>query len=343
MVFSALNSSWFCILLSAHFCCCCCFFVCLFVCLVSACLHFSLVFCLRSDQAQTKQTTTAPLYPVSMCQFVQLSICLFCLFVCLSVCLSQTDCLFVCFVWAQLEHKLAGCSLPPACAPGFNPQTADRRRLPWHPIPPSYTCAALRTAWEYTSYASKFTVSSLSVMLNWAVQVSPPIFWLVIVRSLNAGGRREVVAGAHPELLYFPISPSHLTSFPASCPSRGSRRRRAFYNFAIVLRWVDVFQDWRAWEVINFRCGSISSTLFVGRSLFLNSHIVLIVWWILQTINWQALKIFILSSSFSHWNEQCSLVQSGLLGTWKHTVEKNSISDNSREYLVGSCLVQKML
>ena len=76
---------------------------------------------------------------LALFQYVCLSICLsVCFNVCLGVCLSvRHEWGFVC---AQLEHKLASCSQPPACAPGFNLQTADRRRPPSHPIPTIPAC-----------------------------------------------------------------------------------------------------------------------------------------------------------------------------------------------------------
>ena len=116
---------------------------CLSVCV--DCLHFSMVFCLRSAQSQTIQA--AHCSPYFLYQNVSLSSCPSgCLSVCLSVCPGVCLCVrrwgFVC---AQLEHKLAGCSLPPARAPGFKLQTADRRQWPpSHPTPPYYTCQLRR-------------------------------------------------------------------------------------------------------------------------------------------------------------------------------------------------------
>ena len=143
-----------------------------------------MVFCLRSAQPQTIKA--AHCSPYFLYQYVCLSSCRS---VCPSVCLSIRRWGFVC---AQLEHKLAGCSLPPARAPGFKLQTADRRQWPpSHPTPPYYTCQLRRP--EYVSYTWKLTLCML-VMVIWALQVSTPILWLFFVSlrcSRSAKGRRR--------------------------------------------------------------------------------------------------------------------------------------------------------
>ena len=181
-----------------------------------------MVFCLRSAQPQTIKA--AHCSPYFLYQYVCLSSCRS---VCPSVCLSIRR---WGFVWAQLEHKLAGCSLPPARAPGFKLQTADRRQWPpSHPTPPYYTCQLRRP--EYVSYTWKLTLCML-VMVIWAMQVSTPILWLVIV-PLRCSRTLKKVGGAHPEL-YFPIR-QQPTSLPSSYPSRLKKVEEGFLEFTTQL------------------------------------------------------------------------------------------------------------